>query len=59
MSSCAQPVCPANAREYQLRQLRDINSKRKRDVGLFPKSMHPSKRKYKKRKKEETEVEEF
>ena len=59
LASCAQPVCPANARESQLRQLRDINSKRKRDRGLFPKSMHPSKRKYKVKKKEKIEIEEF
>ncbi len=50
MVSCAEKVCPANAREYQHRQLIEINSKRKMDQGLFPKAMHPSKRKTKKKK---------
>jgi hypothetical protein len=50
LSGCAEKVCPANAREYQHRQLREINSKRKRDHGLFPKSMDMSKRKKKKKK---------
>jgi hypothetical protein len=49
LSSCAEKVCPANAREYQHRQLREINSKRKRDHGLFPKSMDMAKRKKKKK----------
>lgn len=50
LSSCAEDVCPANAREYQHRQLTKINKKRKRSKGLFPKAMQLSKRKYPKRK---------
>ncbi|MBI1183035.1 hypothetical protein GC194_02095 [bacterium] len=47
--SCAPAICPANGREYQNRQLAKFNQKRKRDIGLFPKSMDPSKRKAKKK----------
>lgn len=56
LSSCAEKVCPANGRETLHRQLTKINKKRKRDRGLFPKSM----RNYqsKKKKKEEPETEE-
>ncbi|MFY0672213.1 MAG: hypothetical protein JXQ87_02335 [Bacteroidia bacterium] len=48
-TGCAEKVCPANGREYHHRQLKKINAKRKRDFGLFPKSMEPSKRKKKKK----------
>ena len=46
--SCGPEICPANGKEYQRRQLVKINHSRKRDKGLFPKSMHHKHRKYKK-----------
>lgn len=52
-TACNRSNCPANSKESSHRQLTKINSKRKRDRGLFPKSYRPENRKAKKKKPEE------
>ncbi|MCB0739104.1 MAG: hypothetical protein KDC92_16460 [Bacteroidetes bacterium] len=61
LSGCAEEVCPANSRQIQHMQLTKINAKRKRDKGLFPKSMEnvqPRKKKKKEPANTTTDLEE-